>query len=83
MKLTHQQVSKNPETIAMALTGISWTTLIIGLFQISALILTVLLTSMSIYLIWPKFWEKFKRDGFIPKKDEDVENKPEEVKAEE
>ena len=65
---------KIPEThVAVMGTAVSWVSYLLGLLQTVALLLTILVTSVTLYLLFPKFLRRFRRDGFFPREDSRVQ----------
>ena len=61
---------RTTETIGAVGSIVGWTTFALGALQVTALVLTIIVTGITLYMVWPRFWARFKRDGFFPKDSE-------------
>ena len=66
--------NKYAEPIAFMGTGVGWTGIFLSAFNLIAVLLTITVTAISLYLVWPRFSREFKERGLFNRvKDESDE----------
>lgn len=53
------------ERIAILASGTGWGSLVFSGFSFVAVVLTAILSLISLYLVWPRFYKEFKERGIL------------------